>query len=107
MPLPLCAIPNCTTDLQCGGTTPPLPPSTLTALQALNLTDRQCVPDKAGRNHNCKCNEESNNALGQRALPCFKRCSVNGDCEGVLFGRPKPQLPPPSNSAPPKPREVN
>ncbi|KAF8026801.1 hypothetical protein BT93_F3321 [Corymbia citriodora subsp. variegata] len=120
--LPLCFIPNCTIDYQCGGETPmPLPPpppfqfppplnlSTFASCFLVWCGDGECVA--SGKGHKCECPQGSTNFLGLADLPCFQQCNLGADCSNVAFVSPAtPPLPmvsanlksppPPPSSAP-------
>ncbi|KAI3852363.1 hypothetical protein MKX03_018843 [Papaver bracteatum] len=83
---PLCIIPNCTIDFDCGGTS--LPPPALFLTACLWCGDGTCVKD--GDANVCQCSQGSANLLNKKDLPCFKECSFGADCInlGFDFGSP-------------------
>ncbi|KAI3956346.1 hypothetical protein MKW92_008378 [Papaver armeniacum] len=89
---PLCIVPNCTMNFDCGGTSlpaPTLPPQNTTAT-CLWCGDGTCVKD--GDANVCQCSQGSANLLNKKDLPCFKECSFGADCInlGFDFGSPPP-----------------
>ncbi|KAI3902010.1 hypothetical protein MKW98_013684 [Papaver atlanticum] len=88
---PICMVPNCTMNFDCGGTslpTPPLPQNTTAT--CLWCGDGTCVKD--GDANVCQCSQGSANLLNKKDLPCFKECSFGADCInlGFDFGSPPP-----------------
>ncbi|KAK9117946.1 hypothetical protein Scep_016039 [Stephania cephalantha] len=116
MTFPSCVLPNCTLDMNCGGSAPPSPSPPFPPFPTLpNFTDTcamtwcgdgTCVAN--GTWHLCKCNEGSGNLMNMTAMPCFKQCSLGADCNGIILGplsppSPSSALQPPNPSAPSPP----
>ncbi|KAI4329291.1 hypothetical protein L6164_021574 [Bauhinia variegata] len=111
---PSCALPNCHVSLQCGnGDSSPPPPSLLN----LNLSDpctfTMCLDgscEKNGTEFRCQCRQGSANLMNNPKFPCFKKCSLGGDCHDLDLGfglfdmqPPPPSTPPQQNSTSPAP----
>ncbi|KAK9115663.1 hypothetical protein Sjap_014610 [Stephania japonica] len=109
---PSCVLPNCTVDMNCGGSappslSPPFPPfptlPNFTDPCALTWCgDGTCVANET--EHLCKCNEGSGNLMNMTAMAC----SLGADCSGIILGplsppSPSSALPPPNPSAPSPP----
>ncbi|KAL4333452.1 hypothetical protein GQ457_07G032020 [Hibiscus cannabinus] len=102
---PLCLIPNCTIDFQCGQGSPSLPPASFPppANQTSHCDlvwcgDGECVSNGTG--HICQCRQGSENLFNSSALACFKPCYFGADCQALdlPFGNPPP--PPASSNNP-------
>ncbi|KAM7256085.1 hypothetical protein ACFE04_011826 [Oxalis oulophora] len=114
---PVCNLPNCTMDFECGGASlapppPPPPPPTFNLTDPCSLVlciDGVCVPDGSS-NYTCNCYPNATNVFGNPKLPCFNECSFGADCSQlglgdlpVLFPGPHINAPPPS----PVPKDAN
>ncbi|XP_026397855.1 uncharacterized protein LOC113293431 isoform X2 [Papaver somniferum] len=90
---PICMVPNCTMNFDCGGIpvpTPTLPPQNTTAT-CLWCGDGTCVKD--GDADVCQCSQGSANLLNKKDLPCFKECSFGADCINLGFDFGSPPAP--------------
>ncbi|XP_054783345.1 uncharacterized protein LOC129290571 [Prosopis cineraria] len=95
----------CAVGFQCGNGSAPPPPRPLVGL---NISDpcriNICWPEgsceREGSDHKCQCSDGSDNLLGNPKLPCFKKCSLGADCNGLGLGfnQPPPSPPPPTKS---------
>ncbi|XP_026407280.1 slit homolog 1 protein-like isoform X2 [Papaver somniferum] len=87
--IPLCIIPDCTFDLDCGGTSLPPPSPSLSA--CLWCGYGTCVKD--GDANVCKCDQGSANLFNKKDMPCFKECSLGADCINLGFDFGSPPAP--------------
>ncbi|KAA3468324.1 neurogenic locus notch-like protein 3-like isoform X2 [Gossypium australe] len=96
-----------TLNFGCGESpsSPPPPPPPLPSW-ALNLSDPctftwcgdgSCKANGTG--YECDCNEGDANLLANPTLPCFKECTLGGDCHNVWLGPRPPPSPPPLRSS--------
>ncbi|MFQ6627657.1 hypothetical protein Gotur_005059, partial [Gossypium turneri] len=110
-----CAIVNCgqgtcretggTLNFGCGAESPSSPPPPLPSW-TFNLSDPctftwcgdgSCKANGTG--YECDCNEGYANLLANPTLPCFKECTLGGDCHNVWLGPQPPPPPPPLPSS--------
>ncbi|KAI3982741.1 hypothetical protein MKX01_010224 [Papaver californicum] len=100
--LPLCIVPDCTIDFDCGGTSPPpLPPPENNTATCLWCGDGTCVKD--GDANVCKCSQGSANLFNKKDMPCFKECYFGADCNNLGFGFGSPPPPWTENGTSPPP----
>nr|XP_043627066.1 uncharacterized protein LOC122598538 isoform X2 [Erigeron canadensis] len=107
MPFPSCIVPNCTTDLPCGGKAPiPPPPPPQPPLNVTNVCslvwcgDGYCVAN-GNKHYYCRCHDDAAAFLHSNFSICLKQCTLKEDCTHLGFGLVKPPslLPPPPPSS--------
>lgn len=100
-----CVIPNCTLNYNCAKTPDPAPDKN----KANSSIFDPCFWTDCGGGscnkasfftHKCECQEGYSNLFNSTAFPCFKQCSLGGDCANLGINIENNTLSSPNNQSP-------